>query len=96
MSIYKRFCEERTDRDGNLLKLTLRYPENFNFAYDAADVIAAETPDKTALVWCNTEDEERIFSFADMKKYSNKYANALREGGVIKGDRVMVILKRHY
>lgn len=96
MSIYKRFCEERTDRDGNLLKLTLRYPENFNFAYDAADVIAAETPDKTALVWCNTEDEERIFSFADMKKYSNKYANALREGGVRKGDRVMVILKRHY
>ena len=64
MSIYQKFCHKITDEHGNLKKLTLDYPENFNFGYDVVDAIAKETPDKKALVWCNIDDEERIFTFA--------------------------------
>lgn len=96
MSIYKRFCNETVDESGRLLKLTLDYPENFNFGYDVVDAIADETPDKRAIVWCNAEGEERVFSFGDVKKYSNRIANVFTEGGIGRGDRVMLILKRHY
>ncbi len=96
MSIYQKFCRETVSESGRLESIELSYPENFNFGYDVVDAIAGETPEKTALVWCNTEDEEHIFSFADMKTLSNKAANVFWEAGVRRGDRVMVVLKRHY
>lgn len=96
MSIYQNYCHEITDEYGNLKKLTLDYPDNFNFGYDVVDKIADETPDKRALVWCNVEGEEHIFTFSDIKKYSNQMANVFRHAGIGHGDRVMLILKRHY
>ncbi len=96
MSIYKKFCNEKTNENGVLKELSLEYPENFNFGYDVVDVISKTTPDKKALVWCNTENEEHIFTFADISKYSNKMANVFKKAGVGRGDRVMLILKRHY
>lgn len=96
MSIYQNFCREITDEYGNLKRLTLDYPENFNFGYDAVDRIARETPDKRAIVWCNVENEEHIFTFADVRAYSNRMANVFLKAGIEKGDRVMLILKRHY
>ncbi len=96
MSIYKRFCHEVFDEQGNLKKITLDYPEDFNFGYDVVDAIAEEEPDKRALVWCNVDGEERIFSFADIKAYSNRMANVFRNAGIGHGDRVMLVLKRHY
>lgn len=96
MSIYKKFCNEIFDENGNLSKITLDFPDNFNFGYDVVDVIASNTPDKRAMVWCNTEGEERVFTFADIKKYSDKMANVFLSQGISRGDRVMVVLKRHY
>ena len=96
MSVYQTYCHEITDEQGNLKKLTLDYPDNFNFGYDVVDKIADETPEKRALVWCNVEGEEHIFTFADIKKYSNQMANVFRGVGIGYGDRVMLILKRHY
>ena len=96
MSIYHKFCTELTDEFGNLKKITLNYPENFNFGYDVVDAIADETPEKRALVWCNTENEEHIFTFSDIKKYSNQMANVFKSAGIGRGDRVMLVLKRHY
>ena len=96
MSIYKNFCTETFDRDGILTGFSVHCPENFNFGYDVVDRLADMTPGKTALVWCNTENEEHIFTFDDIKTYSNKMANVFRAAGIGRGDRVMVILKRHY
>ena len=96
MSVYKQYCYEIVDDNGRLKKITLEYPDNFNFGYDVVDKIANETPNKRALVWCNVEGEEHIFSFADIKKYSNQMANVFRDAGIGYGDRVMLILKRHY
>lgn len=96
MSIYQKFCRETVDESGCLKNICLDYPDNFNFGYDVVDAIADETPDKTALVWCNTENEEHIFSFAELKILSNKTANVFQNAGLKRGDRVMVLLKRHY
>lgn len=96
MSIYQKYCTEVTDEQGGLKAFSLHYPENFNFGYDVVDAIAEETPNKKALVWCNTESEEHIFTFADIRENSNRMANVFRAAGIGQGDRIMVVLKRHY
>lgn len=96
MSIYGKYCRESLDAQGNLEHIELQYPQNFNFGYDVVDAIAEEAPSKRALVWCNPQNEEHIFSFADIKRYSNQVANVLKNAGLGRGDRVLVILKRHY
>ncbi|MBR6201948.1 MAG: AMP-binding protein, partial [Bacteroidaceae bacterium] len=71
-------------------------PENFNFAYDVMDVWAEETPDRLALLWCNDKGIERRFTFADIRRESNKVASYLLSLGIKKGDFVMLIMKRRY
>lgn len=96
MSIYERFCTCTEDENGALKKIDIHYNDNFNFAYDVVDEIARENPEKRAIVWCNANDEERIFTFSDVMKESNRYANALSCLGIRKGDYVMLCLKKHY
>lgn len=71
-------------------------PENFNYAYDVVDEIAAKTPDKTAIVWCDDKGAEATFTFGQLKAFSDKTANYFRSLGIGKGDPVMLILKRRY
>ena len=96
MSIYERFCTCTEDENGALKKIDIHYNDKFNFAYDVVDEIARENPEKRAIVWCNANDEERIFTFSDVMKESNRYANALSCLGIRKGDYVMLCLKKHY
>ena len=93
---YQRFCKEGFDKNGMLNYFEPIVPETFNFAYDVTDEIARLEPNRRAMVWCNTLGEERIFTFGDLKRESDKAANVLRELGIVKGDKVMLILKRHY
>lgn len=74
----------------------IKIPENFNFAFDVVDDIAVSTPDKIAMVWCDDKGNESIFTFGQMKYYSDKAANFFKLQGIHKGDPVMLILKRHF
>lgn len=76
--------------------LHFNIPENFNFAYDVMDVWAEERPDKVALIWTNDEGEEKIFTFADIKRESDQAAAYFASLGIGHGDMVMIILKRRY
>lgn len=71
-------------------------PDNFNYAYDVVDAIAAKTPEARAMVWCNDKGGEATYNFDQMKRYSNKAANFFKGLGIKKGDPVMLILKRRY
>ena len=71
-------------------------PENFNFGYDVVDAWAEKEPDKPALLWTNDKGEKIQFTFADIKRESDKTAAFLQSIGIGKGDMVMLILKRHY
>ena len=95
INVHAKYCRE-TYHNGLLEKFEAVYPDNFNYGYDVIDVIADDEPNRRAMMWCNDEGDERLFTFGDMKKYSNKAANVLRAAGVKQGDKVMLILKRHY
>lgn len=95
-NINLRYVEETYD-DNNILKdYKLKYPDNFNFGYDVVDDIAKHDPKRIAMVWCNPKKQERVFTFEDMKILSDKAANYFKSLGISKGDKVVVILKRHY
>ncbi|RNC29040.1 MAG: Acetyl-coenzyme A synthetase [Candidatus Dichloromethanomonas elyunquensis] len=85
-SSYEDFCEN----------FKIIVPKNFNFAYDIVDAYARLEPERKALVWCDDHGNERVFTFTDLKKYSDKTANMLKDAGICKGDRVMLILRRRY
>jgi len=71
-------------------------PDNFNFGFDIVDGWAEEKPDLRALVWCNDRDEEKIFTFTDIKELSNRAANFFVSKGVKKGDVVLQIMRRRW
>ena len=95
-NINLRYVDEEWGEDGILRKVSYHYPDNYNFGYDVVDDIAVNDPDRTAMIWCNPAGDERRFTFADIKRLSDKTANFLRSVGIGKGDMVLTILKRHY
>ena len=74
----------------------LNVPENFNFGYDIVDAWAEKAPKKVALRWTNDKGENIDFTFADMKRETDKAASYFQSLGIGKGDKVMLILKRRY
>ena len=95
-NINLRYVDETYAPDGQLETFCVHYPDNFNFGYDIVDDIAMNDPDRRAMIWCNPEGEEHIFTFADMKRWSDKTANFLVDQGIKRGDYVLVVLRRHY
>jgi acetyl-CoA synthetase len=71
-------------------------PENFNFGYDVVDEAAAANPDKIALVWCDDKGGNKVFTFGQLKHFSDKTANFFSSLGIRKGDPVMLVLKRRF
>ncbi|PMC10198.1 AMP-binding protein [Hoylesella timonensis] len=76
--------------------LHFKVPENFNFAYDVMDVWAEERPNKLALLWTNEQGAELRFTFQDLKEQTDQTAAYFQSLGIGHGDKVMLILKRHY
>ena len=95
-NINLRYVDETYAPDGQLETFSVHYPDNFNFGYDIVDDIAMNDPDRRAMIWCNPAGEEHIFTFADMKRWSDKTANFLVDQGIKRGDYVLVVLRRHY
>ncbi|MCQ2073877.1 MAG: AMP-binding protein [Bacteroidaceae bacterium] len=69
-------------------------PENFNFAYDVVDVWAEEQPERPAVLWTNNEGEKHLYTFADIKRESDRTAAFLMQLGIRRGDAVLMMLKR--
>lgn len=94
--IFHKFVKVREDKHGRLEDIKFCPPQNFNFAFDVVDAVADKNPDKRAMLWLSKDKQVRDFSFSDMKKLSNKAANYFVSKGIKKGDRVMLVLQRHY
>ena len=94
--IYKNFVSETLDENGYLKNMDFTPPANYNFAFDVLDELAKKCPNKTAMLWISKNKEKRVFTYSDISKYSNKTANYLTSLGIKKGDKVVLVLKRHY
>lgn len=94
--VIDKFVKTETDKDGALKKISFMNEETFNFGFDIVDALAEKCPDKTALIYVSNDMQERRFTFAEIKKYSNMTANYFLSKGIKKGDTVMLVLKRHY
>ena len=94
--IYKQFIDVQENENGTPTSIKFKNTDNFNFAFDLVDALADKDPKKLAMLHVSRDHTERRFTFKDMKKASNQCANYFKSLGIKKGDRVMLILKRHY
>ena len=85
-----------TSQEDYIRNFRIRVPADFNFAYDVVDAYAAEQPGKKALLWTNDQGAEIQFTFADMKRETDRTASYFQSLGIGRGDMVMLILKRRY
>ena len=95
LDLHKKYLNEEYDENGNVKKLTFNVPQDFNYAYDVVDVLGRETPDRRAMLWIGNDGEEKSFTFADISRESSRAAAALVKNGVRRGDKVLLVLKRH-
>lgn len=91
-----KFISTAKDENGVLNAIEFHNDEHFNFAYDVVDVLGKTKPDKLAMLHIAGDGKERQITFRDMMIYSNKAANYFQFLGIKRGDRVMLVLKRHY
>ncbi len=91
-----KFIDTVEDENGGLLSIDFKDEDNFNFAFDIVDAIAKRSPNKLAMLHIDKNKIERRFTYNDMKRASNMAANYFKSLGIKKGDRVMLVLKRHY
>ncbi len=94
--IYKQYVDIVENEKGTPTSIKFKNTEKFNFAFDLVDALADKKPDKLAMLHISKDHTERRFTFKDIKKASAQCANYFKSLGIKKGDRVMLILKRHY
>ena len=85
-----------TEESGALTKIDFKNEESFNFAFDVVDTLGRRKPNKLAMLHISEDGTERRFTFGDVKKESARAANYFKSLGIKRGDRVMLVLKRHY
>ncbi len=94
--LINKFVQCKENADGVLTDIAFTDEDKYNFAFDTVDAVADKYPDKLAMLHIANDKTERRFTYRDIKRESNRCANYLKSLGIGKGDRVVVVLKRHY
>ena len=94
--VCEKFVETVESAPGVLKSVNFKNTESFNFGFDCVDAIAKKYPDKLAMIHLDKNKTERRFTFKDIKRESARCANYFSSLGIKKGDKVMLVLKRHY
>ena len=69
-------------------------PAEFNFARDVIDALAKSDGKRAGLVFLDSARKRTSYDFLQISKASQRYAQALRDVGIKKGDRVIVLLPK--
>ena len=94
--IVGQFVDVLEDERGCLKHIRFKDIEKFNFAFDVVDAIAAKYPEKLAMLHVSDHFTERRFTFREIADMSNQMANYFLSLGIGRGDKVMLVMKRHY
>ena len=92
----EKFINTEEDERGALKSIRFMDEDTYNFAFDTVDAIARREPEKLAMLHIANDMTERRFTFKDIKDASSQSANYFKSLGIKRGDRVMLVLKRHY
>ena len=92
----EKFIQTTEDDRGALQNIKFMDEESYNFAFDTVDAIARRNPEKLAMIHIANDMTQRRFTFKDIKDASSQAANYFKSLGIKRGDRVMLVLKRHY
>ncbi|MBQ4630150.1 MAG: AMP-binding protein [Clostridia bacterium] len=95
-AVYKKWVKTEKDENKSLKSIEFLNEDKFNFAFDIVDELAKKCPDKRAMIHISNNKEERFFTFGEISKYSSMTANYFESLGIKRGDKVMLVLKRHY
>ena len=94
--IWHQFIDVEENEKGTPVSIRFKNTERFNLAFDVVDALAKREPEKLAMLHISKDGTERKITFENMRKESARCANYFKSLGIRKGDRVMLILKRHY
>ncbi|MBQ9513411.1 MAG: AMP-binding protein [Clostridia bacterium] len=94
--IWHKYIDVETNENGTPTSIKFKNTERFNFAFDLVDELAEREPNKLAMLHVSRDKEERYITFKDLKQASSRCANYFKAIGIKRGDRVMLVLKRHY
>ncbi len=94
--IYKQWTRVEKNENGTPVSVEFLNTDRFNFAFDVVDELARTKPEKLAMLHLDKDMNERRFTFRDISRESARAANYFSSLGIRKGDRVMLVLKRHY
>ncbi len=94
--VYRKWVSVQKNENGTPVKVDFMNEDKFNFAFDIVDEIASRKPDKLAMLHISEDHTERRFTFDDISRASNQCANYFTSLGIKRGDRVLLVLKRHY
>ena len=94
--VASKFVEVEEDGRGALKHISFKNTAKFNFAFDIVDEIAKRDPDRLAMLHVSDHFTERRFTFKEMSELSNQAANYFLDLGIKRGDKVMLVLKRHF
>ncbi len=67
-------------------------PARYNMGVDVCDKWANREPERLALTFVEADGRASDYTFADLKRLSNRLANLLGKSGVARGDRVGILL----
>ncbi len=96
IGVAQRYIDTTEDSAGILSSVSFKNTDHFNFAYDIVDELAKKSPDRLALLHVSDDGREHRFTFRDVVRYTNMTANYFSYLGIQKGDKVMLVLKRHF
>ena len=67
-SYHLNFVNEEYDENGILTKFEIKYPDNFNYAYDIIDKYGEMEPDRRALMWVDLQGNEKLLTYGDVER----------------------------
>ncbi len=90
------FVKVEVNEHGTPTRIEFKNEDKYNFAYDTVERIAKEYPNKTALIHLDADKNETKRTFGELDRDVNRVANYLTSLGIKRGDKVMLVLRRHY
>lgn len=73
-------------------RFSWRIPVRYNIAQSCCDHWAQVAPERPAILWKDSRDALLVLSFAKLQAQANRLANALIGLGIVKGERVALVL----